>query len=224
MAGANDGHRKRLKTRFEKYGLNNFSDVEAIELLLFYVRARCDTKVIAQRLLKRFETLDKMLDAPLEELESVEGVGKETAVFLRLIPEMSRRYMLIPDSASTFNSSTAAGKYFVPLFMYEKVEVAYMVCTDNLHRFICCRELSRGVVDSTPISVRRIVEIALNNNAKNVILAHNHIGSLLIPSYEDEEQTREIRKALEIVGINLTDHIIVSGPEYISMKDLGARR
>lgn len=57
MAGANDGHRKRLKTRFEKYGLNNFSDVEAIELLLFYVRARCDTKVIAQRLLKRFETL-----------------------------------------------------------------------------------------------------------------------------------------------------------------------
>ena len=47
MAGANDGHRKRLKTRFEKYGLNNFSDVEAIELLLFYVRARCDTKVIA---------------------------------------------------------------------------------------------------------------------------------------------------------------------------------
>ncbi|NCB50928.1 MAG: DNA repair protein RadC [Clostridia bacterium] len=219
-----DGHRKRLKRRFAEYGLDNFEDINAIELLLFYAVPRQDTNAIAHALIDRFGSLDEVFEASITELEKVEGVGENTALLLKLIPQISRRYLISKNNCkrgTILSSTTQAGSFILPLFMYEKSEVVYIICLDSQCKVLCCKKLSQGVVNAAEVSVRRIVEIALNSNAVSVILAHNHTCGLALPSREDEITTRRIASALALVGIDLKDHIIVAGEDYISFADSG---
>ncbi|HNX99923.1 MAG TPA: DNA repair protein RadC [Oscillospiraceae bacterium] len=221
--GVHDGHRGRMKTRFLEHGLDNFDDINVLELLLFYALPRCDTNVVAHRLLDRFGSLPGVLEAPAEELARVEGVGDSAAALLRLIPQVSRRYMMEREgtAAHALSDPASAGCFFVPRFLYETDEVVYLACLDSVHRVLSCTEVGRGVVNSAEVSVRKIVELALRQNAAAVILAHNHVNGLAIPSKEDELTTRQLASALNLVGIGLIDHIIVAGGEFVSMADSG---
>lgn len=217
-----EGHRERLKERFRKYGLENFDDHNVLELLLVYAIPRKDVNPIAHALLDKFGSLETVFEASVEELCAVPGVGEGAATIIRLIPQVSRRYMIAKGAAhDVIRNSTDAGAYLVPRYMYERDEVVYMLCLDAVGQVSCCRELSRGVVDSAEISIRKIVETALNYKASGVILAHNHVSGLAIPSAEDEITTRKVAKALELVGVELSDHIVVAGEDYISMADSG---
>lgn len=220
--GVHDGHRERTKKRFIEHGLDNFSDINVLELLLFYALPRRDTNALAHKLLERFGSLRGVLEAPVDELEQVEGVGESAAALLRLVPQVSRRYMMsLGDSRNELSSSAAAGRYVVPLFMYEREEVVFMLCLDSRCKLINCREIGRGVVNCAQVSVRRVVEQALSQSAVSVVLAHNHVDGLAIPSREDELTTRRIQEALALVGVTLSDHIIVSGDDFVSLADSG---
>ena len=73
--GVHDGHRARLKERFTEYGLDNFNDLNVLELLLFFVIPRQDTNIIAHALLDRFGSLDAVFEASSQELQAVPGIG-----------------------------------------------------------------------------------------------------------------------------------------------------
>ena len=218
-----EGHRERLRQRFIEHGLDNFNDINVLELLLCYTIPRRDTNAVAHSLLDRFGSLHGVLEADRRELCDVEGVGEYTATFLTLIPAVARRYSVSRDSPERRQlvSSRSAGEFLVSVYMYERVETACMICLDSAGRMLCLEELSRGVVDSTAISVRKIAETALMNGAKMVILAHNHVRGLLEPSDGDLEVTRQAARTLRAMGIELVDHIIVMGGSYFSMGDRG---
>ncbi|MDD4510933.1 MAG: JAB domain-containing protein, partial [Oscillospiraceae bacterium] len=76
-------------------------------------------------------------------------------------------------------------------------------------------------VNSAHISIRKIVETALVYNSTSVILSHNHTSGIAIPSKEDFNVTRKIRDALEMVGIELSDHLIVADDDFVSMLETG---
>ncbi|MBQ1834845.1 MAG: hypothetical protein II111_03925, partial [Oscillospiraceae bacterium] len=94
MSNTHGGHRARLKQRFLEHGLDNFNDLNALELLLFYAIPRQDTNEIAHRLLDRFGSFAAVLEATLEELQEIPGVGENTATLLKLIPQIDRRYLM----------------------------------------------------------------------------------------------------------------------------------
>src|SRR3989337_2084349 len=87
-----EGHRNRLRQRFLKSGFDGFHDYEVIELLLTYGIPRKDTKPIAKDLLRRYGTIPRVLDAPLEKLQEVDGIGDNAALFLRLLRETITEY------------------------------------------------------------------------------------------------------------------------------------
>ena len=90
--GIHSGHRERMKQRFRETGFDGFSDVNALELLLFYAIPRQDTNPIAHALLDRFGSFHGVIDAHYEDLLKVNGVGENTALFLKMIPAVCKRY------------------------------------------------------------------------------------------------------------------------------------
>ena len=211
--GTHDGHRQRLKESFAEHGLDSFNDINALELLLFYARARCDTNEIAHELLDRFGTLDSVFEASIEELVTVDGVGRETAIFLRLIPEVSRRYMMSKRHATVILNTDEACEYFRPLFMFARTERLYALFLDNMLRVLTCRELGSGSVDGVSLNIRKVVEMVVNYRASCVVLAHNHPYGNIEPSHEDYASTEMISSSLESFGVRVLDHIIISGTQ-----------
>lgn len=220
--GVHDGHRERMKQRFIGHGLDNFDDHTVLEFLLFYAIPRRDTNELAHRLLERFGSLSAVFEARYEDLLRVEGVGENAAILLRLIPQASRRYQISKNAGERIlRTSEDAGRLLVPLYLYAREEIVYLLCLDSKCRLISRRELGRGTLGETEVSIRAIVETALSQNAAAVILSHNHVDGYALPSREDELTTCRIRDALLLVGITLADHIIVCGDDYVSFADSG---
>ena len=215
-----EGHRERMKKRFLEHGLENFDDVNALELLLFYALPRRDTNALAHALLDRFGSLAGVLDASAEELMTVDGVGENAAGLLRLIPAVSRRYVVgKTPAAEPVDSPTKAGRYFVPRFLYETDEVVLALLLDARRRPILCREMGRGTVDAAQISARKLAALCLERKASSVIVAHNHPSGSAMPSTEDEAFTARLAEALSVLGVELSDHIIVAGTDYVSLRE-----
>ena len=220
--GIHDGHREGLRERFLEHGLDHFQDHNVLEFLLSFCIPRVDTNPVAHRLLDKFGTLSAVFDAPIEDLLAVQGVGKNTAVFLKAIPQISRRYEISKfGSHKILDSTKKAGAFLIPRFYAEQDEVVYLVCLDAKCKVLNCQQLARGSVNSTNVNVRRIVERALVYNASHVILAHNHPSGIALPSPEDKVTTRRIQEALAPVGITLMDHIIVADGDFVSLADSG---
>lgn len=217
-----DGHRDRLKRQFAENGLDSFNDHTILELLLFYSIPRQDTNTVAHELINHFGSLEAVFDSTEDELKKVCGVGENTATLIRLIPAIAKRCAVnATQNRVEITSAEDAGAYLVPRFLYERDEVLIAICLDARRRIICCKELSRGVVNNTEVSVRKITELALAKNAVGIIIAHNHTGGFALPSSEDEFATDSIKKSLKRMNIELIDHIIVAGDDFISMKDSG---
>lgn len=217
-----DGHRQRLKDRFVLEGLDNFNELQVLELLLFYAIPRQDTNPLAHRLLARFGSLSQVLEAPVEELQKVEGVGHNAAVLLHLSTAVGRYYMVNRAMQNTILSTTEkCGEFLAPFFHGRRNETVYLLCLDAKCKLLCCREVSEGSVNSAGVSPRKVVEIALGANATTVVLAHNHPSGIAVPSTEDVQTTYRVANALDAVEITLADHIIVADGDYTSMVHSG---
>lgn len=220
-----EGHRERLRRRFIEHGLDSFGEVNALEFLLFFSIPRRDTNVLAHQLLARFGSLSGVLNASVQELMSVPGVGESTAMLISLVPQLYKLARVETGKKQpNIKSSRDAVNYLAPRYMLEEEEVLYLLCLDSQKRVTACVEINRGDPNSVPVNNRRIVEAALKNCAASVIIAHNHPDGLSAPSREDDAATQRILSALELVGIPLIDHIIISGDNYISYADAGALR
>ncbi|MBQ3548608.1 MAG: DNA repair protein RadC [Oscillospiraceae bacterium] len=215
--GIHDGHRARKKEQFLRVGLDGFADHEALELLLFYAIPRRDTNPIAHALLQKFGSLDGVLNADVEELQRVEGVGESAALLLTLLPSIMRRAMHLPVKERILNSVESCGNYFLNLLGNERREVLYQACLDAKGKLLVCKKLSEGDADSAAFSVRQVVENALLSDASMVVLAHNHISGVALPSESDYIVTRRVKAALQAMDIELMDHIIVSDNDFVSM-------
>lgn len=217
-----DGHRERLKRRFAREGLDNFSDVQVLELLLFYTIPRKDTNPIAHALLNHFGSLARVLEAPVSELEKVEGIGENAALFLNLMSQCARYYQVSrAQNGNVLDTIQKCGDYLVPRFVGRPNETVMMLCLDAKCKLLCCKELDEGGAHSASISPRKAAQEALAVNASTVILAHNHPSGLAVPSFEDVATTKRIADALNTVGVILADHIIVSDEDFISLAASG---
>ena len=219
-----DGHRQRLKERFRTGGLDNFTDVQVLELALYYCIPRRDTNPIAHALIEHFGSLSQVLEASVEELQKVPGIGEGTAVYLSMLTQIGRFYLVDRSQREEILPTLdKCGEYLVPRFFGRSTETVFLLCLDAKCKVLCCREVGQGSVNSAGISVRKIVETALGVNATTVVLAYNHPSGLALPSAEDIITTRRVAAALAAVEVHLADHVVVADGDYVSMLQSGYR-
>ena len=215
-------HRQRVKKRFLGEGMDHFDEVHALELLLFYAIPQGDVNPLAHRLLDHFGNLHQVLEAPPEQLTAVPGVGEHTAVLLGLVKGISRKYLIeYEEKPRQLLTRTECGKYLWDRYVGRRDETVMLLCLDAKRTPLACRVISEGSVNTAEVSIRKAVEAALSVNATSVILAHNHPSGLAVPSMEDIVTTRRLGMALDGVGIELEDHFVVAGQEYVSLRDSG---
>lgn len=210
-----EGHRQRLKDQFLRNGLDSFTDVQMLELLLFYVIPRRDTNPIAHALIDRFGSFSNVLDAPRAKLVKDGKLSENAATFLKLIKEAGR--CCESDKSKNkpiLGSLSECGDYLKPFFINRKNEVVFLLSLDAKLKVLNCRQVGEGSVNYASVPVRRCVEMALEDGASTVVLAHNHPSGLAIPSGDDIQATRRLAAALSAVEIHLADHIVVAVDEF----------
>jgi DNA repair protein RadC len=100
-------------------------------------------------------------------------------------------------------------------------EEFHLVLLDNRHRILAAERMFRGTVDGASVHPREVVKTALHHNASAVVLAHNHPSQVPEPSAADRAITNELRKALELVGVRVLDHIVVAADRCVSFAARG---
>ena len=215
------GHRDRLRGEFLARS-ESFPDHKVLELLLFYALPRQDTNPIAHDLLERFGSLEGVLDAPPEALAQVKGVGDRSAVLFKAVKELARRYAAGRSRiGNLITTNYAAYEILHPLFFGARNEWVYLLCLDGKKKLLGCAKLGEGNVNAAEVTPRGVVETALNHNAARVILAHNHVSGLALPSDEDKATTLYLQTLLSQVGVLLDDHLIFVDDDMVSLKDSG---
>ncbi len=212
------GHRKRLKDRCEREGLNSFEPHEVLELMLFFTIPQGDTNPLAHSLIREFGSVSGVLEASVDELMDIKGVGHHAASFFTLIPKLMRYYS-IEQSRSNHQIKNIgdAGDFFQKLYMGEKNEKLYIACLDIRSRIINIALIAEGTVNEVPMYARKIVREVIRSNAVKVIIAHNHPGGTSVPSSADIELTNQCMRLLNAIDVRLLDHIVVGADGYASL-------
>ena len=218
----NAGHRKRLRDRFLQSGLNGFQDYEIIELLLTLGTPRKDCKQMAKQAIKIFSNLRNVLDASVEELQRVKGIGPKNALGIKLFQEIATVYAKEKISKGIIlNSPQKVVDFLRNKIGKEKKEHFLALFLNARGRLIKSGIISIGSLDSSIAHPRDIFEMAIQNHAAQVIITHNHPSGDPEPSENDLVITERLVEAGRILGIEVVDHIIVSDNGFVSLKQKG---
>jgi DNA repair protein RadC len=215
------GHRDRLRQRFREGGDRALADYELLELLLFRLIPRRDTKPIAKALLARFGSLPEVLGAPVQLLTEVKGVGESVATDLKLVAAIAHR-MLKGElkGRQVLASWSSVIEYCRAAMAFEAREQFRVLFLDKKNALIADEVQQTGTVDHTPVYPREVVKRALELSATAIILVHNHPSGDPTPSRADIEMTKLIIETARPLGITVHDHIIIGKDGHASLKGL----
>ena len=223
------GHRERVRKKFLENGFNGLEDYEVLELLLFYVIPRKDTKAIAKELIKRFKTLANVLKADTLELKTINGLGDVAITFLKMMGALPakiykdelKNQKLIKDDKNKITDKEVLLSFLRNKIGYEDVEKFYVIYLSSSNEVIAFEESSSGTLDRSSIYPREIYKRVIMENAKSIIIAHNHPSGNTCPSKCDIDITNEIAKGLKNFGALLLEHIIITRDSYFSFLEEG---
>lgn len=219
-----EGHRARLKNYIADKNEDMLSDLQLIELLLFYGIPRKDTNPLARVLISEFKSLSGIIDAEIAQLTAIEGVGENTAILIKLVAQIIKRYSVSRErDVKVFNKPDLAAYYLQSYLKYQKEEEFHVLFMDSGFKLLKHEKMEKGVADQVNVYVRKICEKAILAGAVNVLVAHNHPSGIAKPSESDDRITKLIGDALATLGMKLVDHLIITDSGSYSYFQWGGR-
>lgn len=223
------GHRERVRRKFLESGFEGFEDYEVLELLLFYVIPRKDTKAIAKELIAKFKTLANVLKADNKELKTINGLGDVAITFLKMMGALPEKIYedklknekIIKDDTNKITNKEILLNFLRNKIGYKDVEKFYVIYLSSSNEVLAFEESSSGTLDRSSIYPREIYKRVIMENAKSIIIAHNHPSGNISPSKCDIDITNEIAKGLKNFGALLIEHIIITRDSYFSFLEEG---
>lgn len=216
------GHRQRLREKFMAAGLEGFQDYEIVEFLLSLSTPRRDCKPMAKMAMKKFKSLQGVLDAPLERLCEIPGLGEKNALVLKLVRAVATRYFrggiqkidLTSDPKALIN-------YLMAGIGWRERECFEVIFLDAKNCIIATEIMFEGSITQSVVYIREVVKAVLRYNAVSIICAHNHPSGNTKPSAEDVMVTKKLVDTGNLVGFNVSEHLVVSSADYFSFRENG---
>jgi DNA repair protein RadC len=218
-----EGHRDRLRKKYLQGGYSAFHEYEILEMFLTYAIPRRDTKPIAKELLERFGDLDGVVSATLDELSQVSGIKENSAIFLKLLGDLSKNLYKgeMKREGVQLKDKSSLLRYLRSEIGFSNREEFRVIFLNNYNMLVGSETLFVGTIDKSAVYPREIVEKVLQYRAKGIIFAHNHPSGNLRPSKQDIAITEHMQEVLEMLDIKLLEHIIITKDGYFSFLEEG---
>jgi len=212
-------HRERVRKEFMTDGFSeNSSEHKLLEMLLYFAIPRKDTNEIAHLLINRFGTLSGVLEAPAKELMKIDGVGENTAMLLKLMIPVAKKYIASKtQKVNVFDNMDSICSFLTEKYIGFDVETFAVTTFNSRGAVVGFDILAQGDCVTVNVSVRNILEIILRNKAVCAVISHNHPGGTAMPSSADIETTKQIAETLKNIDVRLLDHIILCDDDYVSL-------
>lgn len=215
-------HRKRLRQRFLDGGPDALPDYELLELLLTMAIPRGDVKPAAKALMKRFGTFDGVVNASVDDLRTVKGMGEVSPVAIKVVRAAADRLLRSEVTGKPVLSSFESVIDYCRLAMgFEEREQFRVLFLDRKNNLLTDEVQQKGTVDHAPVYPREVARRSIELNATAVILVHNHPSGDPTPSRADIAMTKEIVAAAKAVGVTVHDHIVIVRDSHASLRALG---
>lgn len=212
------GHRERLKKQYITNGAHTMTDIQQLELLLFYAIPQKDTNPIAHALLTKFGNIKNVLNANVRDLCTVEGIKESTATFLKLVSNMAT-ICSTPKEGELVGTSAAAKKFCSKFYVGVNLEQFHVVCVSKDNKVIGTKMIRSGTTDEIKIDIRDITEFAISINCNRIIVSHNHPNGNSTMSDEDCRFTYSLICSCLLNSIEVLDHIVVGKDSAFSMHE-----
>ena len=213
------GHRERLRERFSTGGAQAVLDYELLEMILFRVFPRGDTKPLAKKLIAKFGSFAEVISAAPERLKELDGIGDRAVAELKLIKAAAERLTRGQINAKPALSSWNGVLDYLRMAQgFDSREQFRILFLDKKNNLIADEVQGHGTVDHTPVYVREVVKRALELSSTAIILVHNHPSGDPTPSRADIDMTKQIMDAARPLGVSVHDHIIVGRDGHASLK------
>ena len=213
-------HRTRLRNQFIQNGIDALTDIQKLELLLFYTIPQRDTNPLAHKLLNEFGSLAGVMSAGYNELIKIDGIKENSATLIKFFGSMLN-YCARPEGDDFLDSSEKAREYATKYFTHVAVEQFYVFCLTNSNKVKKAFLINTGLTSEVNVQIRNITEKSLETNCTRIIIAHNHPMGRAVMSGQDCRFTFSLLCSCVLNNIELIDHIIVGTDRTISLYEQG---
>jgi DNA repair protein RadC len=208
----------RPRERLERYGANALSEAELLAII-FQSGTRKENAIdMSNRLISEFG-LERLSYCSVSELMEVKGIGKSKACRLLATIELSKRLVITKQNNSVISSAKDAFDYFSHRLFSKEQECFAILLLDSKNRVMKDAVVSLGTLNASLIHTREVFRQAIRESANSVIIAHNHPSGDPFPSPEDEETTKKLFEAGNLLEIPVLDHIIIGDSCYYSFRE-----
>ena len=216
------GHRSRVRQRFLLNGFDGMLKYEVLEAILMQVLPRRDVKPLAKKLLDKYKTVLAVISLPQDELAAFPGLGENSAAALRMFFECMQYCLKEQSSERNLLETPEQLRNFVRMKLGVHRHECYMAVFLNSRNYLIdYMVIAEGTVDNVLNYSRNVAELAVKLCACKLLLVHNHPSGVCTPTQEDIDATGACYRALESLGIELADHLIVTPTECFSFVDNG---
>ncbi|MCH4886651.1 JAB domain-containing protein [Acidaminobacter sp. JC074] len=204
------------------YGPSSLSDAELLAIVLQSGFKDESALVLGQKVASFFESgLQGLSSVTVEELTSIKGIGLAKACQVSAAIELGKRVCKSQKKLiGQVKSPKMVADYFLVELKHENKEKFIVVFLNTKNIITSYEVISVGSLSASIVHPREVFNRAIKRSAASIILVHNHPSGKIDPSKEDHQITERLCKVAEIIGIKILDHLIVSGENYYSFKEM----